>query len=223
VIVDDGMDEYLAARAEWDDRFAGQRKTVRVLTGITGAALFIGAAGAIFGMYATLNSRFIPYVVAVDSLGRAVSAPAPAKVGDWPSAVVKRELADFIDKIRTITPDIAVLRQNHDQAAAYLDRSEAAFQKLQTYFSQPANEPVARAATVTVAVDVTSVNYVGGSTWRVEWTETTFGRKDGKEISRKLYVATLIIAVRPVRTEELLRQNPLGLFITDLDIQEVRQ
>ncbi|TMV38346.1 hypothetical protein FGG78_42985, partial [Thioclava sp. BHET1] len=100
------MDDYIAARKEWDDRFLGQRRMNTLYACITGASLAIGLAGMAFGIYASVNSRFIPYVVAVDKLGHATVAPSPKRVADWPPAVIRRELADFISNIRTITPDM---------------------------------------------------------------------------------------------------------------------
>jgi type IV secretory pathway TrbF-like protein len=46
----DAQSEYLEARLEWDDRFAGQRKSVRVLTGITIVSLAIGLLGLGYGI-----------------------------------------------------------------------------------------------------------------------------------------------------------------------------
>ncbi len=72
--------EYLAARAEWDDRFAGQRKTVRVLAGITFLALVLGSLGMGYGIYTGTHKQLIPFMVQVDELGRSELAPPPQRV-----------------------------------------------------------------------------------------------------------------------------------------------
>jgi type IV secretion system protein VirB5 len=215
-------DAYLAARKEWDDRFAGQRRTVRFLATVSLLSLAIGVTGGIYGMWATVNARFVPYLVVIDDIGRAALAPSPQVISDWPEHVIKRELETFIERIRTITPDRSLLGENHQKAMAYLDSGEAAFRKLTTYFREPRNDPLERAKTVTVSSDVTTVNYLGGQSWRVEWTERSYERASGKELDTRRYVATLVVAWRQVRDLALLQVNPLGLFITDLDIQELR-
>ena len=185
-------------------------------------SLVIGVSGGLYGMWATINARFVPYIVVIDDLGRAALAPSPEAISDWPEHVVKRELETFVERIRTITPDRTLLAENHQKAMAYLDSREAAFRKLTTYFREPRNDPLERAKTVTVSSDVTTVNFLGGQSWRVEWTERAYERATGKELESRRYVATLVVAWRQVRDLALLQVNPLGLFITDLDIQELR-
>jgi type IV secretory pathway TrbF-like protein len=143
-------------------------------------------------------------------------------VTDWPVPVVKRELETWLERLRTVTPDIAVLRSNHAAAAAYMEVGTPAFTKLETAFNQPGMSPLERAKTMTVSADVRSINAVGGSSWRLEWVETSFNRNDGKQISRKRFVATVLVEFRVINDLERLETNPLGLFIRDIDIQEER-
>lgn len=49
-----------------------------------------------------------------------------------------------------------------------------------------------------------------------------FNRTDGKQISRKRFVATVLVEFRVINDLERLETNPLGLFIRDIDIQEER-
>ncbi|MBD1204738.1 MAG: hypothetical protein H9533_11445 [Rhodobacteraceae bacterium] len=215
-------DDYLMAREEWDDRFAGQRRALRFMAALTVVSVVGGMIGAGYGMYAMLNSRYVPYIVAVDDLGKAQLAPSPEVVSDWPAPVVKRELETWLERLRTVTPDIAVLRSNHQAASAYMDVGTPAFTKLETAFNQPGMSPLERAKTMTVSADVRSINAVGGSSWRLEWVETSFSRTDGKQIARKRFVATVLVEFRAVNDLEKLETNPLGLFIRDIDIQEER-
>ncbi|MBD1205415.1 MAG: type IV secretion system protein [Rhodobacteraceae bacterium] len=217
-----GSDDYALARAEWDDRFAGQRRALRFMAALTILSVAGGLAGAGYGMWATINARYVPYIVAVDDIGKAALAPSPTVVTDWPVPVVKRELETWLERLRTVTPDIAVLRSNHAAAAAYMEVGTPAFTKLETAFNQPGMNPLERAKTMTVSADVRSINAVGGSSWRLEWVETSFNRTDGKQISRKRFVATVLVEFRVINDLERLETNPLGLFIRDIDIQEER-
>jgi len=214
--------EYLAARQEWDDRFAGQRKTVRVLTGITFAALVLAGLGMGYGIYTGARTQYIPHLVMVDELGRVDVAPPPARVQNWPPIVIRRELELFFERLRTVSPDPNVIGENHRAFEKYLPAGSAAATKLRAFFQEPQNNPIERARTETVAMDVISVIFVAGSTWRVEWRETTFSATSGKQTGTKRFVATAQIEFRTPTSGTLLRVNPLGLFIRDLDIQEIQ-
>lgn len=217
------MDVYLAARAEWDDRFAGQRRSVRYMAAVTAGALALAAAGMGFGIYASLEGHFVPYVVAIDKLGQARVAPAPKRVGDWPAPVIRRELADFIRNIRTITPDIDTLRHDQDAAGALIAPNSAAWRKIAVLMRSAGHRPLELAKTETVDVTIASVNFLGGSSWQVQWTESAYSRDTGKLISRGAFTATMVLAFRQPTDRGTLTLNPLGLYITQIDIQQASQ
>ncbi|WP_419739478.1 VirB8/TrbF family protein [Ruegeria sp.] len=213
--------EYLAARADWDDRFAGQRKTVRVLTGITLLALTLGGLGMGYGIYTGARTQYIPYIIQVDELARIATTPPPERVGTWPAAIVRRELDLFFDRLRSVSPDLNVIATNHGAVEHFLPGDAPATTKLRAYFRQPGNNPISRAEDETVAVDVISVNQVTDGSWRVEWRETLFDRRSGRETGMRRFVATVQVVFRPPTSQAILHINPLGLFIQDLDIQEI--
>ena len=213
---------YLAARQEWDDRFAGQRKTVRVLTGITFLALVLGILGMGYGVYTGARTQFLPYLVKVDELGRVEPGPPPQRVDDWPPQVIRRELDLFFERLRSISRDHKVIGDNHRAVEKFIPSGSPAATKLRSYHQDPRNNPLTRAETETVAVEVISVNSVSSSTWRVEWRETLFSRTSGKQTGLRRFVATVQISFRTPGSRALLKINPLGLFVEDFDIQEIR-
>ena len=215
------QEEYIAARLEWDDRFASQRKTVRVLAGITLVSLAIGFLGLGYGIWTGARTQYIPYIVQVDQLGRTEIAADPVRVNDWPAPVIKRELELFIQRYRTVSPDLSVVSKNHYALEKFLTSNSAASAKIRTHLSDPANDPIRRAASETVSVDIKSVNFVSGSSWRAEWVETSYARQSGRTRGAKRFVATLQIEFRAPKSREIVKDNPLGLFLVDLDVQEV--
>ena len=221
-MTDSTQSEYLAAREEWDDRFAGQRKMVTFLGITTVLALGIGAMGLGYGIWTGARTQFIPYIVQVDNLGRAEIAAEPQMVGDWPDNVVKRELELFFDRLRTISPDLSIVVKNHSAFEKFLPAGSPAVQKIREYFKNSENDPIKRAARETVAVEMVGVNYVSGSSWQIEWIETTFARQSGREQGAKRFVAIAQIEFRTPKSRELLKNNPLGMFLIDVDIQEVK-
>lgn len=221
-MMDDTQSEYLAAREEWDDRFASQRKTVGFLGITTIISLGIGGLGLGYGIWTTARTQYIPYVVQVDNLGRAEIAAEPQLVGQWPDIVVKRELGLFFNRLRTISPDLSVVVKNHEAFEKFLPAGSPAEQKIRSYFSRAENDPRKRAARETVAVEIVGVNLVSGSSWQIEWTETAFARQSGRKQGVKRFAAIAQIEFRTPKSRELLKENPLGMFLLDLDTQEVK-
>jgi type IV secretory pathway TrbF-like protein len=56
----------------------------------------------------------------------------------------------------------------------------------------------------------------------VEWEETAFARTSGRLRDKRRFVATLQTVFRKPGDRLVIKHNPLGLFIEDIDIQEVR-
>lgn len=214
--------DYAAARKEWDDRVAGQADKIRFLAATTILSLMIGVMGLGYGIYTGVRTQFLPYLIGADNLGRTEVFADPQLLGDWPPQVIKRELDQFFDRMRTITPDMSVIIQNHNAIENFLPAGTAALNKVHAYFNEPGNQPIKRAEKETVAVEVVSVNLITGSSWRVEWLEKSYSRNSGRLRKTKRYVATTQIEFRRPKSRELIKINPLGLFITDIDIQEVR-
>ncbi len=214
--------EYLAARQEWDDRFAGQRKSVKVLTGITVLSLSIGLLGLGYGVWTGARTQYIPYVVQVDQLGRSEIAAEPKRLGDWPPAVIKRELELFFDRFRTVSPDASIIVKNHSALEKFLPSGAPATHKIRTFFNSPENNPLKRAVRETVSFELVSVNFVSGQTWRVEWIETAYARQSGRAHATTRYVATTQVEFRRPKSREIIQDNPLGLFLVDVDVQEIK-
>ncbi|TMV56731.1 type IV secretion system protein, partial [Thioclava sp. BHET1] len=103
---------------------------------------------------------------------------------------------------------------------ALLEPSSAAYNKIADYMREPGHQPIELAKTETVSPQITTVNYLGGTTWQVQWFETAYDRHNGKQISRKSYTATMVLAFHSVTDSGTLQLNPLGLFITEIDMQE---
>ena len=174
-----------------------------------------------YGIHTGARSQFLPYIVQVDTLGRVATAPLPQEVGAWPPHLIKRELDLFFERLRSVSPDLSVIGQNHRAVEKFLPSGAPAANKLRAYFQDPRNNPVARAETETVAVEVVSVNALSDRTWRVEWIETVHARGSGRVTRTPRFVASVQIEFRRLRSAALIRDNPLGMFVLDLDIQEV--
>ncbi|MDT7858197.1 VirB8/TrbF family protein [Rubrivirga sp. S365] len=165
-----------------------------------------------------LQSRVVPYVVEVDRTGRAVAiAPAEA-VPSVADRVVTSAIAGFVSNIRTAYPDPVAQRDAVYRAYAYVAGDARTF--LESYFSDPANDPRQQGRGYRRSVEVTNVLPVPGgveggpTTYRVQWNEREASPSEG--VRERAWEGYLAVVVSPPTTTEGVERNPLGVFVTDL-------
>ncbi len=214
-------DRYAQARRDWDERFAfhaRQAERWRMMAVVT-LAIAICAIG--FAVWAAVKTEYVPYIVAVDALGRAEAAKAPVTVGDWPVPVVKREIADFVLNFRAIPGDEAVLRSNLRRMLHYMTQGDPADTAMREIGRSPTLSPFVLAKTLTIAVEIVAVNFVGGNSWLVEWRETRRARGTGRILSVARFNGTFVLKRAAKLSPEIITVNPLGIMVAHFDIQKL--
>ena len=184
---------------------------------ITMCLVAAGAAG--FGIWAAVRSQYVPYIVAVDDLGRVQPVIAPKVISNWPDAAIRRELTDIVRDWRAITSDAVVLRQRYRRLQYFLEENSRADRKVREWARE--TEPLKRAATATVDVAVTSVNFVGGRTWLVEWTETRRSRATGQVEGTSNWRGSFVLVRRRITDPAWLTHNPFGMIVEDIDARRL--
>lgn len=205
---------YQRASQEWDERMGSARVQASnwrlTAMGALGLAIML-SAGMI---WQSSQSRVTPYVVEVDKLGEA-RAVNPATDGYKPTeAQIAWYIGRFITNVRSLSTDPVVVRQNWLQAYDFAtDRGAAVLNEYAR-----ANDPFANVGAQTVSVQVTSVVKAPGSTYQVRWTEQTY--KQGNLDRTSHWTAMVTVVTQAPRTSELLRKNPLGIYVNGLDWSE---
>jgi type IV secretion system protein VirB5 len=201
---------YQAAAQAWDERLGGARvqaKNWRLMAfGCLGLALLM-AAGLV---WQSGQSRVTPYVVEVDHAGevRAVGAAVtPYKPTD---AQIAWYLSRFITDVRSLSIDPVVVRQNWLEAYGYTTDHGAA--TLNTYAR--AHDPFAHVGEDSVSVDVTSVVRVSDASFQVRWAEQHY--HEGTLTGTEHWTAMLTLVMQTPRTEQQVRRNPLGIYVSGL-------
>ncbi|WP_298937206.1 VirB8/TrbF family protein [uncultured Ruegeria sp.] len=210
---------YRRARQDWDERFAGHAQAARqwrMMAVFNGVLMTIGVG---FGVWASAMSKHVPYIVAYDALGRAVATTEAKTVSDWPAPVVKRELGDFVSRWRSVPADIAVLRADLNRMFSYTVAGSAASQRIK--LQGRANSPFETIKTRTNAVEIITVLHERGSTWQVEWRETTRARSTGKTLGIGHYKGSFVLERAAELSPELISVNPLGIIVDHFDIQKL--
>jgi len=195
----------------WDERIGSARVQARNwrLMAFGGLFLTIGLSSAL--VWQSMQSRVVPYVVEVDKLGQA-QAVTPADAEFRPNdAQIAWHLGRFITHIRARALDAVLMRENWLSAYDFATERGALF--LGEYAR--ASDPFAEVGRRTVSVQITSVVRSSDSSFRINWTEQAFER--GSHAGTSRWTAVVTIKLQPPRSAEVLRKNPLGLYVDAID------
>ncbi|MGH3710364.1 MAG: VirB8/TrbF family protein [Pseudonocardiaceae bacterium] len=207
-------DVYIDARREWNERYGdliNQVKSWKTIALVCASGMAV-AVGAIAWM--GTQSRVVPYIVQVDQL-KTVMPVGPADMARSPdAAIVRASLRDWVENVRTVTPDAWAQRQHVLKTYYMLQQGQAGFTTVTEALSGP-NSPFKRSGKETVAVEVQSVLPTGGDSWRVEWLEITRAR-NGEVTKREQWSAVIAVHLQPPTDESQIMVNPLGIYIKNL-------
>jgi type IV secretion system protein VirB5 len=202
---------YARAGQVWDERIGSAR--AQAFNWRLMAFASLGLAGGLAGTLAwqATQSRIVPYVVEVDALG-AARALEPADAAYHPTdPQVAWHLARFIGNVRSVSLDPVLMRRGWLEAYDFTTKRGAQF--LGDYAR--ANDPFARIGDRTVSVSVTSVVRASDTSFQVKWVETSYERGSLAGASR--WTAILTIVTKPPANADVLRRNPLGIYVDAID------
>ena len=195
----------------WDERIGSTRVQARNwrLIAFGCLALAGGLSGAL--VWQATQSRIVPYVVEVDRLGEARAVNAVAADYRPTDPQVAWHLGRFVRNVRSVSTDPVLVREQWLQAYDFATGRAADF--LGEYAR--AADPFARIGEHSVSVQVTSVVRASPTSFQVKWIEQTYER--GSLASTQRWTALLTVVERRPRDAEILRRNPLGLYIDAID------
>jgi type IV secretory pathway TrbF-like protein len=207
----DPVTPYQKAAQVWDERLGSARVQARnwrlAALGMIGLALVLATTLTI----TVARSGIVPYVVEVDRLGE-VRAVGPAVEPYRPSdAQIAHFLARFIENVRSLSIDPVVVRANWLRAYDYV--TDRGAQTLNDYAREA--DPFGKIGARTAAVEVTSVVRASGDSFEIRWKESTYENGAVAKVERFTGVVTIIL--KSPTTPEVLRKNPLGLFVHSLN------
>lgn len=202
---------YQRAGQLWDERIGSARVQARNWRLMAFGGLFLASGLSAALVWQSMQSRVVPYVVEVDRLGEARSV-APAATDYRPTdPQIAWHLGRFISNVRSRSLDPVLMRESW--LSAYDFAAERAALFLGEYAR--AENPFAEVGRQTVSVQVTSVVRASDASFQVKWIESRYERGSLTGTSR--WTAMLTVKVRAPRSAEVLRKNPLGLYIEAID------
>lgn len=202
---------YQRAAQVWDDRIGSARVQARNwrLMAFGGLLLSTGLSGGL--LWQSMQSRVVPYVVAVDRLGEP-KAIQPAERDYQPTdPEIAWFLGKFITDVRSVSLDPVLMKQNW--LSAYDFTTDRGGRFLSAYARD--SDPFGEVGTRTVSVQVTSIVRASDRSFQVKWTESRYERGNLAETSH--WTAILSVVRRSPGSADVLRKNPLGLYVDAID------
>ena len=209
---------YLAARKEWDERYGSLIRRAQHWRVAAVLALLVALAEAVVILGVATRPKTIPYVIAVDSLGRVVASGPVERSTPVDQRMKAAALTSWVQDLRSVTSDGLAQRRAIDRVYAMIGSGTAA-QTLVTEFYR-ANQPFERANKETVQVDVNTILPTTEHTYEVDWTETARDTS-GAVVSVGRWKAILTVALNPPTDENVLRVNPFGVYVMNVNWSKV--
>jgi type IV secretion system protein TrbF len=201
---------YQRAAQLWDDRIGSARVQAKNWRFMAFGCLALSVGLAAGMVWQSAHSRVTPYVVEVDRLGE-VQAVAPAITPYQPSdAQIAWYLARFVTDVRSLSIDPVLVRRN------WLEAYEFATDRAALFLNDFArtNDPFKAIGDRSASVEVSSVVRASDTSFQVKWTEQVY--RQGSITSTEHWTAILTTTVETPRTADVLRKNPLGLYVTGI-------
>jgi type IV secretory pathway TrbF-like protein len=198
---------YQKAAQVWDERIGSARVQARNwrLMALGSLGLSIVLAGILLWLGRT--SAVIPYIVEVDPRGGARAVGPAAEVYKPSDAQIAFHLARFVENVRSLSIDPVVVRQSWLKAYDFVtDRAAITLNE-----HARDNNPFDKVGRETVTVEIASVVRASDSSFQVRWLERSF--EGGAQKDSRRLTGLFSIVVTPPRTVDLVRRNPLGIYI----------
>jgi len=203
---------YLAARREWDERYGhliARERNWRLMALLCALSSLLTVAGLV---YLSARTHIVPFVIAMDSLGRPVAAGPAEQTTTADDRVKRATLYAWLENLRLVTSDGVAQRKAIDRVYAYVASGSQAQAFISDFYR--GDPPQKRAQTETASIEVQSVLPTSERTFEIEWAETT---RDlyGTVTQRGRWKAAFTIAINPPTDEVTARVNPLGIYVTN--------
>jgi type IV secretion system protein VirB5 len=202
---------YQRAGQLWDERIGSARVQARNWRLMAFGCLMLTAGTSAGLAWQSSQSRVTPYVVEVDRLGEA-RAVRTADLEYRPTdPQVAWHLSHFITNVRSVSVDPVLMRRDWLEAYDFATKRGAQF------LGEHARSalPFASVGERTVSVQVTSVVRASDRSFQVKWAETAYDR--GAQTGTSRWTAILTTVNRPPASAEVLRKNPLGIYVDAID------
>ena len=212
---------YLSARKEYSDRYGSAVKDAARWRQISILMVLLCLAFGGTMMWLASQNKVVPYIVQVDKQGYAVAIKSAREGSIADTRVVVAALGGFFVNFKTVVTDVASQRRMVNDVYSYLAKNSSAETSVSQYYKEH-NPFIATQdkREYTVQVEIRSIVRSGGDdkSWQVLWAEEKVDQ--GAIIESTEWRALVSVVVSPVRELEEVLKNPLGIFITEINMAQ---
>ena len=212
---------YLAARKEYGDRYGSAVKDAARWRQISIFMVMLCLAFGATMMWLASQNKVVPYIVQVDKHGYAVAIKSAQEGSIADTRVIVAALGGFFVNFKTVITDVSSQRRMVNDVYSYLAKNSSAETTVSQYYKEH-NPFIATQdkREYTVQVEIRSIVRSGSDdkSWQVLWSEEKVDQ--GNIIERTDWRAIVSVAISPVRELEEVLKNPLGIFITEINMAQ---
>jgi type IV secretion system protein VirB5 len=210
----DPTPDYMAAKAEWMERYGSYIAQARNWRAACFGAIVVAAIGVAGAAYEGGRTHIVPYVVEVDHLGQTVRLAQAVRSGSLNQPVVRHVLTAWVSKVRSRLTDPLAQRDYIESAYKYVDQNAeialSRYYKRHKPFSGRDNGN--RSVTITSAIPLGTPTAKGGS-YQIDWTEKQYNLH-GRIVGVQNWQGVITYANLPVKSAKQAIGNPFGIYIT---------
>lgn len=216
---------YVEARHQWNHHAAGLMQSLKLWQAMALVSSLTTLACIAGLMHVAAQSKFIPLVFQQDNMGNLISLSRADRIAEAKPEDFRKVAAEFIENLRTITPDVDLQRKSLDKAYAYLKSGDPAKTKANAFFtSTPESSPLVRASKEVVNLEIRSVIQESDSSWQIDWIETVRNR-DGS-LKEPPFAMRAILSLYQDKNfnapnDTAVLRNPHFLFVRDFHISKL--
>lgn len=210
---------YVEAQRIWDDRYGSLLVAKRnwQIAWIFAACVSLALAYVVVSLSLERETEYV--FVEVDRAGYAKHLSISAEKKVVPEIVLRHQLFKFISKLKTISQDAVLMKNNLEAAYKGYARS-AALSFLNDYFKE--HDPFDLALTKSVSVMPISVLRLTEDSWRVRWREVERSKQGYlEEVSEWEGHLVTQLEQKSSNVDELLKYNPIGLRVLEMSWTKV--
>lgn len=214
----------LEAKREWNiytGNVMGQKTMWQTVAFLSLAVALAAVAGLI---YIGSQSKFVPYVVAVNKLGDSFAVQRADRATPLDPKVLRVSIARFVCDARGMCIDPIVQQEAVWRVYSMLRPQTPAIAKMSEYRQDKENSPDVQAESLTSYCQILNILQQSPSTYEITWKETLYNREDGARQGTRTMRGLFKYKVVPPdsgTSEESLQRNPLGVFIEDFSWGEI--
>lgn len=174
-------------------------------------------------IYRSVKNPYIPYVIRVDKENSVNGQILNTKNSDNQNVdekLVEYFLVDFVKKIRTVYRDSEFYKGQTKEKMAFVNNLAKA--KIEDFIANKTNTNEVLRTQKSISVEIESFVKIDKDKYQVNFKETTYSQNGTPEKEAKYTMVAFLDKVA-VNSNAMVRLNPLGLIIKDVEFGNVSQ